>query len=249
MASFTVSVLRPATVRVTAASRVSRRVCATGDAPPPADEPTTSNRDDVVAEQRVPVARHWSRKLNGAKTDVTRDDLRYMDTVGIRRRAERGSLEDGIVGVLRDGDNRTLVSPTHIVIPFLADALEVDHITAAARLETLCALLPPLRARIGVVGVPALAALASNLPKLTAKLVALTSLFPSCNVVRPIHHLRTSRDTACGCIHVREFSFIFNTHRRRSRCCRRAIGRHGAHESASVDVGHFRHRRGARPSS
>ena len=66
--------------------------------------------------------------------------------------------------------------------PCPADALGCDAAAAADRLQHLCAVLPPLRPRLGAVGVPALASMCRDLPGLSRRLLDLRQMFPTCDV-------------------------------------------------------------------
>ena len=91
-----------------------------------------------------------------------------------------GSLQ--LTSVLRDRDNVTLVADDRLVLPFLADALGCDEPAAALAVEQLCAVLPPARDRLRSIGVPTLANMCGDLPRLSRRLVELKRLFPSCDV-------------------------------------------------------------------
>ena len=80
--------------------------------------------------------------------------------------------------VRRDRDNVTLVDDERLVVPYLAEALGGTHDEAREALSNLCDILPPMRDRVGVVGVPTLAALCGDLGALARRLAKLRALFP-----------------------------------------------------------------------
>ena len=137
--------------------------------------------------------RHWSRKLRGADASETRDDLRYMpasalrDASGVAERdarvasdapASTSGATPRLMRVRRDRDNVTLVDDERLVVPYLAEALGGTHDEAREALSNLCDILPPMRDRVGVVGVPTLAALCGDLGALARRLAKLRALFP-----------------------------------------------------------------------
>ena len=142
---------------------------------------SSSSRGEPRDRDDVP-SRHWSRKLDGAGRETTRDDLRYMSSDGANRANADPTLTQRVMSVQRDRDNITLVGDERLVLPFLADALGRSEEDARGAIEQLCALLPPMRARIGVVGVSALASMCADLPGLSRRLLRLRELFPSCDV-------------------------------------------------------------------
>jgi hypothetical protein len=163
--------------RLVARSRPRRGVAR----PAASDGSSSSSRSEPRDRDDVP-GRHWSRKLDGAGRETTRDDLRYMSSDGANRANVDPTLTQRVMSVKRDRDNVTLVGDERLVLPFLADALGRSEEDARAAVEQLCALLPPMRARIGVVGVPALASMCADLPGLSRRLLRLRDLFPSCDV-------------------------------------------------------------------
>ena len=122
--------------------------------------PSSSEED---ADGAAP--RHWSRKLRGAGSDVTRTTCgtcRQGGALGERL----GGLGATLIGVKRDRDNVTLVEDERLVVPFLAEALGVTQPEAEDALAQLCAILPPVRRRgaIRKMGAPTIAGCAAIFP-------------------------------------------------------------------------------------
>ena len=140
---------------------------------------------DGAQEEESPrsVDRHWSQKLRGATTETTRDDLRYMSSKAASAvNADNRSLSQRVLSVRRDRDNVILVADDRLVLPFLAEALKCDHDAAVALIDDLCSILPPMRKRLGAVGIPTLASMCSDLPGLSRRLLSLKALFPNCDI-------------------------------------------------------------------
>lgn len=157
-------------------SRPAPRVCRAERA---RGGPSSSEED---ADGAAP--RHWSRKLRGAGSDVTRDDLRYMSAKVAPSGNDAGGLGATLIGVKRDRDNVTLVEDERLVVPFLAEALGVTQPEAEDALAQLCAILPPVRRRgaIRKMGAPTIARLCRDLPGLSRRLLELKRVFPACDV-------------------------------------------------------------------
>ena len=102
-------------------SRPAPRVCRAERA---RGGPSSSEED---ADGAAP--RHWSRKLRGAGSDVTSDDLRYMSAKVAPSGNDAGGLGATLIGVKRDRDNVTLVEDERFVLPFLAEALGVTPVS------------------------------------------------------------------------------------------------------------------------
>ena len=101
---------------------------------------SSSSRGEPRDRDDVP-SRHWSRKLDGAGRETTRDDLRYMSSDGANRANADPTLTQRVMSVQRDRDNITLVGDERLVLPFL-DALGRSEEDARGAIE-LCAPYPP----------------------------------------------------------------------------------------------------------